>query len=362
MSTAGAAGGSGALEVIPVGGLPEVAPGDDLAALLVARATLRDRDVVVVSQKIVSKAEGRVVPLPPGEDPARARRRLARAEAARVVVETEAVLITETPHGFVCANGGVDASNVEPGRLVLLPVDPDASARRLRDGLRARAGVDVAVVVADTFGRPWRLGLTEVAIGVAGMPALRDERGGRDRAGNLLGVTEVAVADELAAAADLARTKAGGVPVVVVRGFDWPAGADAGASALVRPAADDLFSRGRGALAAALAATGGLDAGGAAASPEGRPGAGDGARVPPDALRRALAAAERVAGDAVDLLRLEGAGLRVAFVPRAAGAEVDAGLAAGLLVAAAIDLGLDARARRPRPREPGAVVVTLANR
>jgi coenzyme F420-0:L-glutamate ligase/coenzyme F420-1:gamma-L-glutamate ligase len=333
------------VEIRPVDGLPEVAEGDDIAGLVAARTRLRDGDVVVVSQKVVSKAEGRVVTLDPGEDPAAARRRLGLAEAARVVVDSPGVLIVETRHGFVCANAGVDGSNIEVGHVVLLPVDPDASARKLREGLLARTGADVAVVVADTFGRPWRVGQTDVAIGLAGMPALRDERGGRDRAGNLLQVTEAAVADELAAAADLVRGKSDGVPVVVVRGFVRPAGEDSGARALVRPAAGDLFSRGKGALADALA---------------GDLGAPSGA-VDSPVLERALAGARRAAGRRADVRVLGGEPLRVAFVACEAGAAVDAGLAAGFLVAAATDLGLAAVARKPVQGEPGEVVVTLGN-
>lgn len=241
------------ITILPVAGLPEVGPGDDLAALIAAAAELRDGDVVVVAQKVVSKAEGAIVAVPAGESRAAARRRLAHEQAVRVLVEAPWTTVVETRHGLVCANAGIDASNVAPGLLTLLPEDPDASAGRLRTALRRLAGVDVAVLVSDTFGRPWRLGLTDVAIGLAGMAAIRDERGRADRFGTLLEATEVATADELAAAADLARGKAEGVPVVVIRGLSWSPDERAGAADLIRPAESDLFPRGRGALADALA-------------------------------------------------------------------------------------------------------------
>lgn len=242
-----------ALSVLPVGGIPEVRPGDDLARLIAAAVQLQDHDVVVVAQKIVSKAEGALVEVPAtdatGEDP---RRALARATAAAIVADAPWALIVRTSHGFVCANGGIDASNVPDGKLSLLPADPDASARAIRTGLAELAGVDVAVLIADTFGRPWRLGQVDVAIGLAGLGPIRDERGGVDRHGQPLTVTEAAVADELTAAADLVRSKADGIPVVVIRGFDYEASASARAADLVRDAETDLFARGRGMLAATL--------------------------------------------------------------------------------------------------------------
>ncbi len=255
----------GRLVVEAVDGLPEVRPGDDLAALIAARATLADGDVVAVAQKVVSKAEGALADPRPGESRQAARRRLARAHAERVVVDTPWVLITRTRHGLVCANGGIDASNVGDGALVLLPDDPDASARRLRAGLAEATGTDVAVVITDTFGRPWRRGQTDVAIGLAGMAALDDERGGSDRDGGALEVTEVALADEVAAASDLVRRKASGTPVVLLRGLARPSG-ESGAGALVRPPDEDLFAHGRGRLAARLreAATMSAPAGGGA--------------------------------------------------------------------------------------------------
>ena len=241
------------LTVLPVVGMPEIAAGDDLARAISAAVDLRSGDVVVVAQKVVSKAEGAVVDPPEvaaGEDP---RRVVARAQALDVVADSRHAFIVRTRHGFVCANAGVDASNVPGGRLTLLPEDSDASARALRDELRRQTGVDVAVVVADTFGRAWRVGQVDVAIGVAGLKPLRDERGGTDREGQELAVTEAAVADALAAAADLVRTKAAGVPVVVIRGFAFEPSEDGSVGDLVRAPATDLFPRGRGMLASALA-------------------------------------------------------------------------------------------------------------
>ena len=227
------------IQVLPVPGLPEIGPGDDLAALLGAAVALADGDVVVVTQKVVSKAEGRLVPL--DDDPA-AHRALIERESVRVLRRRGDLVISETHHGFVCANAGVDVSNVEAGRAALLPVDPDRSARRVRDGLRAKAGVEVAVIVSDTFGRPWRLGVTDVAIGCAGIAAVVDLRGTPDAHGRPLQVTEVAVADELAAAAELVMGKARGVPAAVVRGVD-PAWLREGSvrAEIVRPHGEDLF-------------------------------------------------------------------------------------------------------------------------
>ncbi|MGI9080055.1 MAG: coenzyme F420-0:L-glutamate ligase [Acidimicrobiales bacterium] len=231
---------SGGVTVLPVAGMPEVRPGDVLAELVAACVTLIDGDVVVVTQKIVSKAEGRLVELDPGD--AGARQRLIEQESVRVLRRRGDALITETPHGFVCASAGVDESNVERGWAALLPVDADRSARRIRDGLRARAGVRVAVVVSDTFGRPWRRGVTDVAIGCAGVAAVVDLRGTTDTAGRELSVTEVAVADEVAAAAELVMGKADGVPVAVVRGIDasWLREGSVRAE-IVRPHGEDLF-------------------------------------------------------------------------------------------------------------------------
>jgi coenzyme F420-0:L-glutamate ligase/coenzyme F420-1:gamma-L-glutamate ligase len=232
------------LQVLPVEGMPEVRPGDVLAELVVTaagdRPGLQDGDVVVVTQKVVSKAEGRLVPVD-GGDP-RSTSDLVEAESVRVLRRRGDLRITETRHGFVCANAGVDLSNVERGHAALLPVDPDRSARRIRDGLRARAGVEVGVIVSDTFGRPWRRGATDVAIGCAGVAAVVDLRGTTDASGRRLEATEVAVADELAGAAELVMGKASSVPVAVVRGIDpsWLRESSVRAE-LVRPPGEDLF-------------------------------------------------------------------------------------------------------------------------
>jgi coenzyme F420-0:L-glutamate ligase / coenzyme F420-1:gamma-L-glutamate ligase len=231
----------GALTIIPVRGLPEIRPGDVVAEVLAgADADLRDGDVVVVTQKIVSKAEGMLVEVDP-DDPL-SHKGLVVDEAVRVLRRRGELLITETRHGFVCANSGIDLSNVERGTAALLPRDSDRSARRIRDGLRARLGVEVAVIVSDTFGRPWRRGVTDVAIGCAGIAAVVDLRGTTDAYGRELMVTEVAVVDELAAAAELVMGKATGVPVAVVRGVDetWLREGSIAAE-IVRAPADDLF-------------------------------------------------------------------------------------------------------------------------
>ena len=229
------------ITLIPVTGIPEVRPGDVLADLIVAaEVELVDGDVVVVTQKVVSKAEGRVEAID-ASDPL-AHKALVEREAVRVLRRRGDLVITETTHGFVCANAGVDLSNVEAGQAALLPVDPDRSARRIRDGLRARLGVAVGVIVSDTFGRTWRRGVTDVAIGCAGVAAVVDLRGTADALGRELQVTEVCVADELAAAAELVMGKADGVPVAVVRGVD-PAYLREGSVAgeIVRPPSEDLF-------------------------------------------------------------------------------------------------------------------------
>ena len=238
------------LRVIPLEGMPEVEEGADLGALVAAAARLEDGDVVVVAQKIVSKAEGRVVRLEDVEPSDLARqfaadqdpRRLevVLREAARIVRSRPPLVIAETRHGLVCASAGVDASNApEPGLLVLLPIDPDESARRLRDRLRELTGRSVGVVVSDSFGRPWRQGTTDVAIGSAGILTLLDLRGRRDRAGYELHATEIAVADEIAGAAELVMGKTNGVPGAVVRGLDLAG--EGTARELVMPPERDLF-------------------------------------------------------------------------------------------------------------------------
>jgi coenzyme F420-0:L-glutamate ligase / coenzyme F420-1:gamma-L-glutamate ligase len=238
--------------VIPVRGLPEVREGDDLAALIAAAAKLADGDIVVVAHKVVSKAEGRVVRLAEVEASAQARdlaadedpRRLEviLRESARVVRTRPPLVIAETRHGFVCASAGVDSSNApEAGTLVLLPVDPDASAARLRARLRELTGAEIAVIVSDSFGRAWRQGTTDVAIGCAGLEPLLDLHGERDATGYELHATVIAVADELAGAAELVRGKLNRVPAAVVRGFGFEPSDEGTARELVIPADRDLF-------------------------------------------------------------------------------------------------------------------------
>ena len=241
-----------------LGGLPEIRAGDDLGGLLAAAAErLAEGDVLVVAHKVVAKAEGRTIALAsvqPGEravalaaehgKDARVVEVILR-ESSAIVRSRPGLLICRTRHGFVCANAGVDASNAgAAGELVLLPEDPDASARGLRRRLRELTGAAPAIVVADSFGRPWRVGQCDVAIGVAGLAPLDDWRGRADAAGRTLQATIVAVADEAAAAADLARGKDTGEPAVLVRGLERHVTADdgPGAAALVRPRADDLFA------------------------------------------------------------------------------------------------------------------------
>nr|WP_240509063.1 coenzyme F420-0:L-glutamate ligase [Streptomyces agglomeratus] len=220
-------------------GIPEVREGDNIAALIAATgAGLADGDILLVTSKIVSKAEGRVLE-------AADREAAIDAETVRVVARRGTLRIVENRHGLIMAAAGVDASNTAAGTVLLLPADPDASARSIRDGLRDALGVEVGVVVTDTFGRPWRNGLTDVAIGAAGVRVLDDLRGGTDAYGNPLSVTVVALADELAAAGDLVKGKAEGLPVAVVRGLSHLVdGEDAGTRALVRAAGDDMFRLG----------------------------------------------------------------------------------------------------------------------
>ena len=230
-----------ALEIWAPDGMPEVASDDDLAALIetaTAGRPLRSGDIVVVTSKAVSKAEGRVVQMD--------REDAITAETVRVVARRGPTRIVETRHGLVLAAAGVDASNTEQGTVVLLPVDPDASARGLRDALLERLGVEVAVVVSDTFGRPWRNGLVDQAIGVAGVAPLDDLRGQLDGQGNRLDMTVTAVADEVAAAAELVKGKLAGRPVAVVRGLAHRVTSQhgPGAAALVRPAGEDMFRSG----------------------------------------------------------------------------------------------------------------------
>ena len=238
------------ISVLPVEGLPEIRAGDDLGALIVGAVALEDADVVVVAQKAVSKAEGRIVRLDEIASGDRARElagdrdpRHTQAildESVRVVRERGGFIIGETRHGFVCGSAGVDASNApEEGTLVLLPLDPDASAERLRARLRGLAGVEVGVVVSDSFGRAWRLGTTDVAIGAAGIRTFLDLQGHVDPAGYELHGTVIAVADEIAGAAELAMRKLARVPAAVVRGLDLAG--EGSAQELVMPAERDLF-------------------------------------------------------------------------------------------------------------------------
>jgi coenzyme F420-0:L-glutamate ligase / coenzyme F420-1:gamma-L-glutamate ligase len=228
------------ISVLPVTGLPEIGPGDDLATLLVSAAGLRDRDLVVVTSKVVSKAEGRVVSGDRGEALDR--------EADRFVARRGHTAIVRTRHGLVMAAAGIDASNTEPGTLVLLPKDPDASARRLREAIAVGGGLNVGVLVSDTSGRAWRTGQTDIAVGAAGVVVLDDHAGRDDGYGNLLAVTAPALADEITAAADLVTGKLSRSPAAVVRGLGdlvLPPGQHGpGAGALVRPEAQDMFGLG----------------------------------------------------------------------------------------------------------------------
>ncbi|MDG6916298.1 MAG: coenzyme F420-0:L-glutamate ligase [Nitrososphaerota archaeon] len=245
------------MEVFPVRGLPEVKPGDDIGRLILAalrrgRLRLKDGDVVVVKQKVVSKAEGRlvrladVVPGPRAERLAKSQMKdprlvaLILREAVRVVRAAHGVIITETRHGFVCANSGIDQSNVGKGVAALLPLDPDRSARGVRAALERSTGARLAVVVTDTFGRPWRVGQTDVAIGCSGIEPLIRYAGKTDRFGYKLRVTQPAVVDEIAGAAELVLGKLSGIPVAVVRGASYSRG-ESGAKQLVMPRERDLF-------------------------------------------------------------------------------------------------------------------------
>jgi coenzyme F420-0:L-glutamate ligase / coenzyme F420-1:gamma-L-glutamate ligase len=241
------------LELFAVEGLPEVHPGDDLGDLISSKAKLKTADVLVVAQKVVSKSEGKLRNLTTVEVSDEAKRIAAQLinlpdprlvqvvldESVRVI-RSQRVLITETRHGFVCANSGVDQSNVgEPDIVTLLPDDPDASARRIRERIQDRAGVQVGVIVSDTFGRPWRLGIVNVALGVAGLPALIDLRGTPDDAGRDMHATVLAIADDLASAAGLVMRKTARAPVVVIRGLELEG--DGQGRDLIRPAAEDVF-------------------------------------------------------------------------------------------------------------------------
>ena len=243
---------AGPLAIYPVTGMGEVRPDDDLAEMLAAVLLPPDRstspvpgglaggDVLVVTQKVVSKAEGRIVTI--AVDDPEAKRAVVEGESVRIVRRRGDLLIAETRHGFICANAGVDLSNVELGTAALLPVDPDRSARRIREALEHRHEVGVGVVISDTFGRPWRRGVTDVAIGIAGIAGVVDLRGTADATGRILEVTEVCIADQIAGAAELVMGKDRGVPAAVVRGVDhrWLRPGSV-ASEIVRPPHEDLF-------------------------------------------------------------------------------------------------------------------------
>ena len=240
------------IEIRGVEGIPEIADGDDLARIIATHAPdLRDGDIVVVTSKVVSKSEGRVVG---GDD----REAAIEAETVRIIARRGATRIVETRHGLVLAAAGVDASNVPRGTIALLPLDPDASAARLRDGLRTSRGVDVGILITDTMGRPWRNGLVDVAIGAAGVAVLDDHRGRVDENGHTLEMTVTALADELAAAAELAKGKLDRVPVAIVRGLGHLVGDGTDrARDLIRPAGEDMFRYGaREALRAIAEAVG----------------------------------------------------------------------------------------------------------
>ena len=238
------------IEILPVLGIGELRRGDDLADAIAAHAPpLQDGDVLIVTSKVVSKTEGRMIVLDTADPDAReaARQEAIEAETVRIVAERDTLRIVETRHGLVLAAAGVDASNVSRNELALLPIDPDASAQLLRERIRERLGVEVGVVISDSMGRPWRAGITDAAIGVAGLTALTDPRGHTDAYGNVLAVTQVAVADELAAAGDLVKGKLRGVPVAIVRGlaYDGKLTDDGlGSRALIRGPEEDLFRLG----------------------------------------------------------------------------------------------------------------------
>ena len=228
------------LEIFPVEGLPEIGRGDDLAGMIIDSVELAQHDILVVTQKIVSKAEGAMIEID-ANDPL-SHKPIVERESVRILRRRGELIISQTKHGFVCANAGIDLSNVERGQAALLPDDSDRSARRIRDAIKGRLGLDVGVIISDTFGRPWRRGVTDVAIGTAGVKSILDLRGTPDALGREMQVTEVALVDELACAAELAMGKTTGVPVAVIRGgsADW-FGESSVQDDLVRDPQDDLF-------------------------------------------------------------------------------------------------------------------------
>ncbi|MGC2240977.1 MAG: coenzyme F420-0:L-glutamate ligase [Acidimicrobiia bacterium] len=229
------------LSIHPVEGIGRVHPGDDLPDMLAEALTPlspRPGDIVVVTHKIVSKAEGQVVNVEGDEESFK--KALVESEAVSIVRRRGDLIIAQTRHGFICANAGIDRSNAEPGTMILLPEDPDRSAHRIRTRLDGIFGFDLPVIISDTFGRPWRRGLTDIAIGISGLEAILDHRGTLDWSGRELEVTEIAVVDEIAAAADLVMGKADGIPAALVRGYAGPRGSGRGRD-LVRPVDEDLF-------------------------------------------------------------------------------------------------------------------------
>ena len=228
------------LEIIPLEGIPEISPGDDLVEIIGQLDTIQSGDILVVTQKIISKAENQMVDIDPN-DPL-SHKPLVERESVRILRRRGDLIISQTKHGFVCANAGIDLSNVERGQAALLPDDSDRSARRLRDGLAGRFHLDVGIIISDTFGRPWRRGLTDVAIGSAGVLPILDLRGSPDAFGREMQVTEVALVDELASAAELVMGKSSGIPIAIVRGADmsW-FGSGSVQDQIVRDPQDDLF-------------------------------------------------------------------------------------------------------------------------
>ena len=228
------------LEIIPLEGIPEISPGDDLVEIIGQLDTIQSGDILVVTQKIISKAENQMVDIDPN-DPL-SHKPLVERESVRILRRRGDLIISQTKHGFVCANAGIDLSNVERGQAALLPDDSDRSARRLRDVLAGRFQLDVGIIISDTFGRPWRRGLTDVAIGSAGVLPILDLRGSPDAFGREMQVTEVALVDELASAAELVMGKSSGIPIAIVRGADmsW-FGSGSVQDQIVRDPQDDLF-------------------------------------------------------------------------------------------------------------------------
>ena len=228
------------LEIIPLEGIPEISPGDDLVEIIGQLNNIQSGDILVVTQKIISKAENQMIDIDPN-DPL-SHKPLVERESVRILRRRGDLIISQTKHGFVCANAGIDLSNVKRGQAALLPDDSDRSARRLRDGLAGRFQLDVGIIISDTFGRPWRRGLTDVAIGSAGVLPILDLRGSPDAFGREMQVTEVALVDELASAAELVMGKSSGIPIAIVRGADtsW-FGSGSVQDQIVRDPQDDLF-------------------------------------------------------------------------------------------------------------------------